>query len=532
MQTVTPISSSGAPASAGASEDTGDTAAFHATLRGAMAPSGGKDLPPTDGEALPDGVQPAQAAQATAASPVAAAAGKPSEGDSDEVPADIGSDLPTITSALHDIAASRQAARAGRPALAPVASAAQTVVTDAPAEPATATTPLGPAGLLTDASPAADADQDTPAEPRAAEAVTTPSAVPLAAPTSPPVAPSGTGTPIAAAATAHAREVVLDRPAANRASGLLGKGPSAEAPPADVDAPAAGPALPPNTPSVPPGDGNPAATATRHAHQAALERPTGGRATGLSGRAAASDGATVKVDAAAADPALPPNTPSAPPGNGNPLASTTRHVHPALASASADSGPVPVAAQTLSPADSTAAGAAALAATVGPAPPSPAVTVGSGAGPVSAPPDLHIAAGPGSPQFGPELGERVLWLVRDGLHEARLQLNPRDLGPVEVRLSFGDGAAQVSFSTQHAGTAAAVQQSLPQLRELLAQQGLQLGQATVSHQPAGDGQAAQQQAQGSGGQPGWGRSRGGDVEDSLPVPTARVVGHGLVDAYA
>lgn len=468
MQTVTPISSSGAPASAGASEDSGDTAAFHATLRGAMAPSGGKDLPPTDGEALPDGVQPAQAAQATAASPAAAAAGKPSEGDSDEVPADIGSDLPTITSALHDIAASRQAARAGRPALAPVASAAQTVVTDAPAEPATAANPLGPAGRLTDASATADAEHDTPAEPRAAEALTTPSAVPMAAPTSPPVAPSGTGTPIAAAATAHAREVVLDRPAANRASGLLGKAPPA---PADVDAPAAG-------------------------------------------------------------PALPPNTPSAPPGNGNPLAGATRHVHHAVASASANSGPAPVAAQTLSPADSTAAGAAALAATVGPAPPSPAVTVGSGAGPVSAPPDLHIAASPGSPQFGPELGERVLWLVRDGLHEARLQLNPRDLGPVEVRLSFGDGAAQVSFSTQHAGTAAAVQQSLPQLRDLLAQQGLQLGQATVSHQPAGDGQAAQQQAQGSGGQPGWERSRGGDVDDSLPGPTARAVGHGLVDAYA
>jgi flagellar hook-length control protein FliK len=86
------------------------------------------------------------------------------------------------------------------------------------------------------------------------------------------------------------------------------------------------------------------------------------------------------------------------------------------------------------------------------------------------PPDINVAAATGSAQFGPEISERVLWLVRDGLHEARLQLNPRELGPVEVRLS--------------------------------------------------------------GGQPAWERSRGGDIEDSLPAPAARVVGHGLVDACA
>ena len=128
----------------------------------------------------------------------------------------------------------------------------------------------------------------------------------------------------------------------------------------------------------------------------------------------------------------------------------------------------------------------------------------------------------------------MLWLVREGMHEARLQLNPRELGPVEVRLSVGDGAAQVSFSAQHAGTAAAVQQSLPQLRELLAQQGLQLGQASVFHQPTGDGDAARQQ-QAASGQPGWHGAGGQGSEEldaALPAAPARLLGRGLVDAYA
>ena len=275
----------------------------------------------------------------------------------------------------------------------------------------------------------------------------------------PPTTPPGTNNPIAAAATQHAREVVLDRPAASRAFGLLGKAPSTDAATRDMDPPAAD-AAPATAPA---------------ADSDALEQP----AAALAGAA--------------------------------PFAVAT--------------------AQTQSAPDLATLGASAPAAAGGHAAPQAAVTAGT-AGPTGTLPDFNIAAPPGSPQFGPELGERVLWLVRDGLHEARLQLNPRDLGPVEVRLSIGDGAAQVSFSAQHAGTAAAVQQSLPQLRDLLAQQGLQLGQATVSHQPAGDGQAAQQQAQGSGGQPGWERSRGADMDDGLPLQTARVVGQGLVDAYA
>lgn len=153
------------------------------------------------------------------------------------------------------------------------------------------------------------------------------------------------------------------------------------------------------------------------------------------------------------------------------------------------------------------------------------------AAPASAPPlELPLAAMPGSPEFSHELGERLLWLVREGVHEARLQLNPRELGPIEVRLGVSDGAAQVSFSAQHAGTAVAVQQSLPQLRELLAQQGLQLGQAEVSQQQPGAGQQTPQYERSAGG------DARGPADTGLDAPfigaRVRVIGRGLVDAYA
>lgn len=147
--------------------------------------------------------------------------------------------------------------------------------------------------------------------------------------------------------------------------------------------------------------------------------------------------------------------------------------------------------------------------------------------------ELPVAASPGSPQFTQELGERLLWLVREGVHEARLQLNPRELGPIEVRVGVSDGAAQLSFSAQHAGTAAAVQQSLPQLREMLAQQGLQLGQANVSQQQADAGQQTPQQgaSQHAAGD-ARGSAAGLDMGGSVVGERVRVIGRGLVDAYA
>src|SRR5690606_18028489 len=72
-----------------------------------------------------------------------------------------------------------------------------------------------------------------------------------------------------------------------------------------------------------------------------------------------------------------------------------------------------------------------------------------------------------------------------GQHEGSLRLAPEDLGPLEVRISVQQNTAHVWFGAQHADTRAALAEALPRLREMLADAGLSLGNAGVSHEAPG-----------------------------------------------
>jgi flagellar hook-length control protein FliK len=78
------------------------------------------------------------------------------------------------------------------------------------------------------------------------------------------------------------------------------------------------------------------------------------------------------------------------------------------------------------------------------------------------------------------LGERLLLMAERGLQSATIRLQPEQLGPMEIRIEVdGDGAAQVLFSAHHAQTREALENAIPRLRELFADQGLTLTQANV-----------------------------------------------------
>jgi len=67
-----------------------------------------------------------------------------------------------------------------------------------------------------------------------------------------------------------------------------------------------------------------------------------------------------------------------------------------------------------------------------------------------------------------------------GLQSATIRLQPEHLGPMEIRIQVSDdGGAQVNFSAHHAQTRDALEGTMPRLRELLADQGLNLQQANV-----------------------------------------------------
>ena len=86
-------------------------------------------------------------------------------------------------------------------------------------------------------------------------------------------------------------------------------------------------------------------------------------------------------------------------------------------------------------------------------------------------------------EFAAGLNQRLSVMNQNGVQTARLQLYPEQLGPLEVRIQVEDDVAQVWFSAQHGQTREALEQALPRLRELFADQGLQLIRSDV-----GDGQ--------------------------------------------
>lgn len=85
------------------------------------------------------------------------------------------------------------------------------------------------------------------------------------------------------------------------------------------------------------------------------------------------------------------------------------------------------------------------------------------------------------PRWADDLGNRLASMVRTGESSASLQLTPVDLGPLEVNVAVRDNQATVHFGASNAETRALLEASIPRLREMLAAQGFQLMDSSVSH---------------------------------------------------
>lgn len=113
------------------------------------------------------------------------------------------------------------------------------------------------------------------------------------------------------------------------------------------------------------------------------------------------------------------------------------------------------------------------------------LTVGSSLAAQHAKPDtisMTVGSPVGSSAWSDELGAKVTWMAHQGIESASLQMSPEHLGPVQVTISVRDGQASVWFGATQPDTRAALQQSLPQLRQLFASQGLNLSDAGVSRE--------------------------------------------------
>jgi len=133
-----------------------------------------------------------------------------------------------------------------------------------------------------------------------------------------------------------------------------------------------------------------------------------------------------------------------------------------------------------------------------------------------------------APDFDEAIGARIGWLAEQKIGHAHIRVTPNDLGPVEVRLQLEGDRVHASFTSAHAEVRHALENSLPKLREMLGEQGMQLAHADVGQHPDPRANGGNEQA-GAGG---------GDAETGAPgaeLPTISAHGlrlRGLLDAYA
>lgn len=96
----------------------------------------------------------------------------------------------------------------------------------------------------------------------------------------------------------------------------------------------------------------------------------------------------------------------------------------------------------------------------------------------------------GHAQWSEALAERAGWLASQQIHSAELQLDPPELGPLQVKINVQNDQAVVSFTSANPHVRDALEQSMVRLREMLQEQGLQLVDAGVSDQHQRQGEQA------------------------------------------
>ncbi|QYJ74087.1 flagellar hook-length control protein FliK [Shewanella sp. FJAT-52076] len=100
-------------------------------------------------------------------------------------------------------------------------------------------------------------------------------------------------------------------------------------------------------------------------------------------------------------------------------------------------------------------------------------------------------------RFAPVMHTQLIAMVRDGIQQAEIRLDPPELGSMMVRIQVQGNETQVQFHVNAQQTKDVVEQAMPRLRELLAQQGMELTDGQVSHERRGDGRERQDAPEGS-----------------------------------
>lgn len=132
-------------------------------------------------------------------------------------------------------------------------------------------------------------------------------------------------------------------------------------------------------------------------------------------------------------------------------------------------------------------------------------------------------------RFSPVMKQQLITMVSNGIQQAEIRLDPPELGHLTVKIQIQGDQTQVQFHVAQSQTRDIVEQAMPRLRDMLAQEGLQLTDSQVSQ---GDGGSEQPHEQSSN--QGGGDSQLDEIsaqEVSLMTNPSRSL-HSAIDYYA
>jgi flagellar hook-length control protein FliK len=139
-----------------------------------------------------------------------------------------------------------------------------------------------------------------------------------------------------------------------------------------------------------------------------------------------------------------------------------------------------------------------------------------------------------------EVVNRVMYLSSANLKAADIQLQPAELGRLDIRVNMvPDQQTQVTFMSAHPGVREALDSQVHRLRDMFAQQGMGQVDVNVSDQSRGSQQGQEQARQSQAGRTSASGGRIDSMDDDLTAGVAEVaatntsvIGSSAVDYYA
>jgi flagellar hook-length control protein FliK len=113
-------------------------------------------------------------------------------------------------------------------------------------------------------------------------------------------------------------------------------------------------------------------------------------------------------------------------------------------------------------------------------------------------PQTQLGMNVAHPHWGNAVGEKILWMANQQLSSADIRLDPPELGSLQVRVTVQQDQANISFITPHPQVRELLDQQVNRLREMFAEQGLQLGQVDIADRHQQESRQSQDESQAKG----------------------------------